>query len=65
VANVLTGVLAFLGLQRFDDGLIRLILIYVLTFSAAALSWHFFEKPLFLLKDRLFPNPNLAQRPNP
>jgi len=63
-ANVLTAGLAFLGLQRFDNGIIRLTLIFVMTFGLAALSWQWFEKPLFLLKDRLFPDARLARRPD-
>jgi peptidoglycan/LPS O-acetylase OafA/YrhL len=61
VANAVTSGLQFLGLKRFDDGFIRLSLIYVLTFGLSALSWHWFEKPLFQLKDRLFPGARLLR----
>ena len=56
--------LAAVQLHRpaLDEGLLRLILIYSLTFGLSALSWHFFEKPIALLKDRLFP-PGRVQRP--
>jgi peptidoglycan/LPS O-acetylase OafA/YrhL len=37
------------------------VLIYGLTFGLSALSWHWFEKPLFRLKDRLFPEARLVR----
>jgi peptidoglycan/LPS O-acetylase OafA/YrhL len=61
VANVITSSLVVLGLKRFDEGLVRLVLIYGLTFGLSALSWHWFEKPLFRLKDRLFPEARLVR----
>ncbi len=61
VANIITSVAVALGLERFDAGFLRLALIFLLTFGLSALSWHLFEKPLFQLKDRLFPAARLMR----
>jgi peptidoglycan/LPS O-acetylase OafA/YrhL len=52
---------AHIHAPALDQGVWRLLLIYVMTFGAAALSWHFFERPLALLKDRLFPSSAVAR----
>jgi peptidoglycan/LPS O-acetylase OafA/YrhL len=61
VANILTSLTAHIHAPALDQGVWRLLLIYVMTFGAAALSWHFFERPLALLKDRLFPSSAVAR----
>jgi len=55
VANALTLLTARLHLASLDAGALRLAMIYVFTFGLSALSWHYFEKPMMQLKDRLFP----------
>jgi peptidoglycan/LPS O-acetylase OafA/YrhL len=61
VGNVLTSVARHYRLEALDQGISRLTLIYALTFGTSALSWHFFERPLFQLKDRLFPAAKLQR----
>jgi peptidoglycan/LPS O-acetylase OafA/YrhL len=61
ISNILPAIGAYFGRPHLDQGTVGLILIYLLTFGLAALSWHFFERPLFLLKNRLFPDARLAR----
>jgi peptidoglycan/LPS O-acetylase OafA/YrhL len=61
VANILTIAAGRLHAPAMDQGLIRIVLIYGMTFGAAALSWQLFEKPIASLKDRLFPSATLAR----
>jgi len=53
--NIVKGASTISGLHALDQNLPRIMAIYVLTFVCAALSWHFFEKPMLNLKDRLYP----------
>lgn len=53
VANLITVALAHIGLPSLDTGVSRLALIYAATFGLCALSWHFFEKPILGLKNRI------------
>ncbi len=55
VANSLSLLTARLPLPALDGGAARLTLIYVFTFGLSALSWHYFEKPLMQLREKLFP----------
>ena len=64
VAVILTSIFIQIGRPGLDKGILRLTLIYVLTFGFSALSWHFFENPLQQLKDRLFPAARLPRQAN-
>jgi peptidoglycan/LPS O-acetylase OafA/YrhL len=64
VATVLTSIFIQIGRPGLDKGILRLTLIYGLTFGFSALSWHFFENPLQQLKDRLFPAARLPRQTN-
>ncbi len=60
VANILTSAAERLKAPAMDQGIVRIVLIYVATFGLSALSWHVFEKPMAMLKDRLFPAARLG-----
>jgi peptidoglycan/LPS O-acetylase OafA/YrhL len=53
--NLLRSISTVGGIRLFDRPFPTIAAIYVLTFLGAAISWHFFEKPLLNLKDRLYP----------
>jgi peptidoglycan/LPS O-acetylase OafA/YrhL len=61
VANMLTVIAGRLRAPAMDQGLARIVLIYLMTFGAAALSWQFFENPIASLKNRLFPSASPAR----
>lgn len=60
--NVLRSISTATGIHLFDRPFPTIGAIYVLTFLGAALSWHFFERPLLSLKDRLYPPRRLQER---
>lgn len=55
IGDALRGVSVAAGIHLFDRNFPRITAIYVLTLVCSALSWHFFERPLLSLKDRLYP----------
>lgn len=59
IGNVLRNVSAAAGIHLFDQTFPRIAATYVLTFACSALSWHFFERPLLSLKNRLYPPKSL------
>jgi peptidoglycan/LPS O-acetylase OafA/YrhL len=55
IADIVESASKLGRLHALGENFPRITAIYVLTFICSALSWHFFEKPLLSLKDRLYP----------